>query len=625
MIAGVSDLAQHLPIAKVVLDISLPHLDYPFDYEIPDELDESCQPGVKVKVKFAGRNLEGWVIERSKPQIDKKLSRIEKVISNLPVLKPDIIEVCRITSDQFIGTLNDCLRFSVPPRQAKIEKKYKNSIETKKIKEIIHLDSLQKQRNCIEFPPNFDYYKYFLKIIEEVKRNEKQTIVIFPNYNDVINFIEYLDANEVNSKVLSAEQEPGPRYESFLEILTNQVDVVVGTRNAVFAPVKDLGLMIVWDDSEENYYSQQAPYWNVRQVSLNRNQISNSYLLLAGFAKSIKTYMEIESNLINEIKVDSKDEFWPEISWNMSEDPLEKTKMIPSAAWKIIQEGLKKSSVLIQVPRLGYSSNLQCLECRESLRCNKCSGPIFKSNKNDALQCKWCSKTVTFWQCQYCKSTKYVTTVSGQKKIVEEIGKSFPGVKIITSGGQNILRKIKNERCIVVATPGAEPVPEIPYSALIVIDAYLFLAKAGLSSNEDTYRKWINAISLVSKKSDGGKVFINLDTNNRIIQSFIKKTSDWYLDYEYRIRKETNLYPVKDTYVVTGQINEINEINTELDKIEGLLTLGPNINESINEARLLHLTNDKNSFPVELRAIINRFSLKKRNPVRVKYNPYDID
>ncbi|MEY3387468.1 MAG: hypothetical protein RI944_241, partial [Actinomycetota bacterium] len=218
-----------------------------------------------------------------------------------------------------------------------------------------------------------------------------------------------------------------------------------------------------------------------------------------------------------------------------------------------------------------------------------------------------------------------VTTVSGQKKIVEEIGKSFPGVKIVTSGGKNILRKVKNEKCIVVATPGAEPISEDPYSALIVIDAYLYLAKGGLSSYEDTYRKWINAISLVKKRSESGKVYINLDTNNLIIQSFLKQTSNWFLDKELSIRNETNLYPVKDMFVATGQISEINELISEFSNIEDLTFLGPNINENSNESRVIFSTKNTANFLIHLRSLINRFSLKKRNPVRVKFNPYDID
>ncbi|MFM2116398.1 MAG: hypothetical protein RIQ80_497 [Actinomycetota bacterium] len=623
---GVSELTQHLPIAKVILDIALPHLDHPFDYEIPLELDQSCQPGVKVKVKFAGRNLDGWVIERAKPTLEnKKLSIIEKVISEIPVLKPEIIDVCRITADQFVGTLNDTLRFSVPPRQAKIEKKYRyNHTNSKNIKNT-ELSFYTKKINSVDFPPNYDYQNYLIQVLKEVKQNFRQSIIIFPDFNDVINFDDHLKKNGFSTQILSAEQEPSKRYESFLEVLTNSVDVVIGTRNAVFAPVNDLGLIVVWDDSEENYYSPQAPYWNVRQVSLTRSKLSDCFVFFAGFGKSLKTFMDIKNNLVNEVEIDSKNEFWPEINWNSSEDPIEKMKMIPSAAWKLIQEGLKSSNVLIQVPRLGYSSNLQCLECKESLRCAQCSGPLYKSDKSQSLQCKWCIKTVTFWQCQYCKSSKYVTTVSGQKKIVEEIGKSFPGVKIVTSGGKNILRKVKNENSIVVATPGAEPISEDPYSALIVIDAYLYLAKGGLSSYEDTYRKWINAISLVKKKSDSGKVYINLDTNNLIIQSFLKQTSNWYLDIELSIRNETNLYPVKDMFVATGQISEINELISEFSNIEDLTFLGPNINENSNESRVIFSTKNTANFLIHLRSLINRFSLKKRNPVRVKFNPYDID
>jgi len=72
------------------------------------------------------------------------------------------VEVCRITSDQFIGTLNDSLRFSIPPRQAKIEKKFKKIKGNESFIANFELKSLNNRRNSIEFPPTFDYYQYFL-------------------------------------------------------------------------------------------------------------------------------------------------------------------------------------------------------------------------------------------------------------------------------------------------------------------------------------------------------------------------------------------------------------------------------------------------------------------------------
>ena len=118
-------MPRHLNVARVVLDNPLPHLDRLFDYEIPEEIDDFCVPGVKVKVKFSNRNMEAWVVEKvALSNHHKKLSEISKVISNYPVLTPEVLTLSQIVADRFIGNLTDVLRFAVPPRQAKIEKAF---------------------------------------------------------------------------------------------------------------------------------------------------------------------------------------------------------------------------------------------------------------------------------------------------------------------------------------------------------------------------------------------------------------------------------------------------------------------------------------------------------------------
>jgi len=125
-------MPRHLNVARVVLDNPLPHLDRLFDYEIPEEFDEACVPGVKVKVKFSNRNMEAWVVEKiGLSNHQKKLSEISKVISNYPVLTVEILTLSQIVADRFIGNLTDVLRFAIPPRQAKIEKAFEfESIKT---------------------------------------------------------------------------------------------------------------------------------------------------------------------------------------------------------------------------------------------------------------------------------------------------------------------------------------------------------------------------------------------------------------------------------------------------------------------------------------------------------------
>ena len=424
-------MPRHLNVARVVLDNPLPHLDRLFDYEIPEELDEVCVPGVKVKVKFSNRNMEAWVVEKvALSSHHKKLSEISKVISNYPVLTPEVLTLSQIVADRFIGNLTDVLRFAIPPRQAKIEKAFKcESIKSTKIEskeEVTH--------SSITIPPCVGKDEVIIDSVMKKIKQGKQSLILFPNIYLVEEFKSTLIFKEpgVKVQVLSAEQEPSVRYRSFLEILGSNADVVIGTRNAVFAPIQNLGLIAIWDDADENYYSQQSPYWNAREVAILRARLNACDFMSFGNCESVAINQLIKDKAIIRVPFidgDSKN-YWPQVFTldNSSSDPIERTKRIPNKAWELVKEGLKSGNVLIQVPRLGYSSNLQCSSCRESARCNGCSGPLLTKQKNSAPECKWCGKVASSWRCRYCNTREFRISVVGQTKTVEELGKSFPGV-----------------------------------------------------------------------------------------------------------------------------------------------------------------------------------------------------
>ncbi len=384
-------MPRHLNVARVVLDNPLPHLDRLFDYEIPEELDEICVPGVKVKVKFSNRNMEAWVVEKvALSSHHKKLSEISKVISNYPVLTPEVLTLSQIVADRFIGNLTDVLRFAIPPRQAKIEKAFKcESIKFTKIEskeDVIH--------SSITIPPCVDKNVAIIDSVIKTINQGKQSLILFPNIYLVEEFKSTLILKEpgVKVQVLSAEQEPSVRYSSFLEILGSNADVVIGTRNAVFAPLQNLGLIAIWDDADENYFSQQSPYWNAREVAILRARLNACDFMSFGNCESVAINQLIKDKEIARVPVSDSDSknYWPQVFTldNSSSDPIERTKRIPNKAWELVKEGLKSGNVLIQVPRLGYSSNLQCSSCRESARCNGCSGPLLTKQKNSAPECK---------------------------------------------------------------------------------------------------------------------------------------------------------------------------------------------------------------------------------------------
>ena len=111
----------HARVARVYVDTPLPHLDRTFDYEVPDTLDDVAQPGVRVRVRFAGRQLDGYLVERTLGSAVDRLTPLSKVVSPEIVLPPDTVRLVRAVADHYAGTFSDVARFAVPPRHATTE------------------------------------------------------------------------------------------------------------------------------------------------------------------------------------------------------------------------------------------------------------------------------------------------------------------------------------------------------------------------------------------------------------------------------------------------------------------------------------------------------------------------
>ena len=111
-------------IARVVVDVPLAHLDRPFDYAVPDELAGEVRRGCRVRVRFAGQLVDGFVLELGDTtEHTGKLAPLAKLVSGEPVLTPEVAELARSVADRWGGTMTDVLRLAIPPRRAAAEKR----------------------------------------------------------------------------------------------------------------------------------------------------------------------------------------------------------------------------------------------------------------------------------------------------------------------------------------------------------------------------------------------------------------------------------------------------------------------------------------------------------------------
>ena len=114
--------AEDRPVARIAVDLEPPHLDRYFDYAVPAKLAAAAQPGVRVRVRFAGRLVDGFLIERCESSdFAGSLVPIERVVSPEPVLGPELLALARQVAEAYSGTLADVLRLVVPPRHAAAE------------------------------------------------------------------------------------------------------------------------------------------------------------------------------------------------------------------------------------------------------------------------------------------------------------------------------------------------------------------------------------------------------------------------------------------------------------------------------------------------------------------------
>ncbi len=576
-------LATENPVARVVLESSVPHLDRPFDYSVPAELSDSAVPGVRVKVKFNGQELNGYIIERrADSAAAHPLTTLHKVVSPVAVLTPAVAELAGTVAARYAGTLSDVLRTAVPPRVAKVEKEllagglggdvadlkpftdahiwaaYSNGTQY-----LQHLASGGSPKAVLTALQGFGpegWPALIASAVATVRSSGRGAVVVVPDYRDLEQLETALTKVLPSSDVarLTADDGQTPRYRNFLRLLSGAAGVAIGTRSAAYAPVKDLGLVVCWDDGDDLHIEQRAPYAHAREILLLRAEQEGAACLMASHSRSTELQRLVEMQWA--VPIDAPRtrirSTVPRVlntadSFEQERDPLARIARLPGAAWRAAKEGLERGPVLVQVARAGYAPSLVCETCRELARCNACQGPLAVSSSSAIPACRWCSTPAPQWRCTHCSATKLRKGATGVLRTAEELGRAFPGKAVVTSSGEHIKATVPDASALVVATVGAEPVAAHGYAAALLLDGNSLLRRENLRAGEDTVRRWFNAASLVKPASQGGLVVITAD-DTAATGALLRWDAPGYASRELALRKELQLPPAVRVASVTG-------------------------------------------------------------------------
>ncbi len=593
------DAAPELPVARVLVDVPLAHLDKPFDYLVTAEQHEQAVPGCRVRVRFAGQDVGGFLLERAaESDHPGRLAPLRKVVSPEPVLSPEVARLSLLVAERYAGTRSDVLRLAVPPRHARVEQEPRRAVpdpipaqDAAPLWEHYPpglLEGLREggaPRAVWTVLPGDDAMRGLADAVAATLASGRGAVVCVPDHRDLARadaaLTEVLGAGR--HVVLSADLGPPARYRAFLALSRGDVRVAVGTRAAAYAPVHDLGLVALWDDGDDLFAEPRAPYPHTREVLLLRAHESSAGALLAATSRSVEAGVLVETGWAQDLAAhrDVRRERTPRVSVTgatdkeVERDPFARTARLPTSAHRAISEGLTRGPVLVQTPRSGYASGLVCDTCRTPARCAHCQGPLQQPRSQAALSCRWCGTETTDHRCATCGSTGLRAVVLGERRTAEELGRSFPGTAVRRSSAERVLDEVGGDKVLVVATPGAEPPAEGGYATVVLLDTWLALARPDLRTEEEALRRWVNAAALARPAGEGGHVVLVGDPALPVVQALVRWDPGGFAARTAQERREAHLPPGARMAVLTGAPDDLADALGRLRLPPGADVLGP--------------------------------------------------
>ncbi|MET9409280.1 primosomal protein N' [Streptomyces sp. NPDC002935] len=580
-------LAKELPVARVLVDKGVLHLDRYFDYAVPEDLDEAAQPGVRVRVRFGagGRNvrdgrreggglIDGYLVERvAESDYSGPLAALAQVVSPEPVLGPELLGLARAVADRYAGSLADVLQLAVPPRHARAEarespvppplptapdpgtwRRYARGADF-----LASLASGGAPRAVWTALPGPEWAEEIARAVRATLASGRGALVVVPAGRPAARVDTALRdlLGEGQHAVLTADAGPERRYREWLAVRRGAVRAVVGTRAAMFAPVRNLGLVVVWDDGDAGHSDDNAPFPHVREVLELRASRDKCGFLLGGWTCTVEAAQLVESGWALPLAADREQVRGaaPLVrtvgDGDLARDEAARAARLPTLAWQIVREGLRQGPVLVQVPRRGYVPRMACAQCRTPARCRHCAGPL-EAQDAQALHCAWCGRDETAWHCQECGGFRLRAQVVGARRTAEELGRAFPAVPVRTSGREQVLDTVSEAPALVVSTPGAEPVAEGGYAAALLLDGWAMLGRPDLRAGEDALRRWIGAAALVRPQGAGGTVVVVAEPTLRPVQALVRWDPVGHAVRELAERAELGFPPVSRMAAVSG-------------------------------------------------------------------------
>ena len=424
----------------------------------------------------------------------------------------------------------------------------------------------------------------YLNLISDVISKGKSAIMLVPEIALTPQMLKALRARfSDHAAILHSGLSAGERFDEWWRLRNGQAQIAIGARSAIFAPLENLGLIIIDEEHDGSYLSESAPRYNTIDVAKFRAKMSGAKLVLGSATPSIESFKnatEGEYNLIElPERINKKELPFVEVV-DMRKEVMRGNNTPFSSALKAqLTKCLENNNqAIIFLNQRGYSKTVICTECGHVQKCTDCDVSLTYHKEDEALLCHYCgAKYKMINACTECGSPYIRHGGYGTERIVSELQKLYPNARILRmdkdttqnkEGHFNILNKFTERKAdILVGTQMIAKGHDFPYVTLVgILDADMSLHFSDFRSSERTFQLLTQVAGRSGRAEEKGSVVLQTySPENLTLRQAIKYDYIGFFNQEISIRKATGFPPYTDIVrvLVSGEDEETTLLTTK--------------------------------------------------------------
>lgn len=586
-----------------LFDVVFPQNIKPLTYRCPAQFIGKVKPGMLVSAPLKDKLTQGIVLNKSQASISEHIKYIHDVYGDAPIFEPPMLELLSWMSDYYLASKGIILRNMLPKevfKKVRTRKSIKADMEKNK-----SLDLLEIQENTLErVKQNIDAggYKTFLlhapSFLYEISflarillTQNQSSIILVPEIMHVDSVAPILrDISGERLCIMHSGLSRGQRSEALEKIMSGKCDIVLGTRSAIFAPLRGVDLVAVLSEHSDSYRQEEGLRYNARDIGVMRGFLEKATVVLSSVCPTIESFYNVRVNKYEFISTDLNIQR-PSVRMIDMRTERKACSGLSKAVIDAAQSCIKKNEqAMFVINKRGHSS-LVCIECNCIEKCNACEVPLVFHANDKSLRCHYCGyKSETPDRCKRCGGFKLELIGKGIQKVEEDLNKIF-GIKPVRldsdvvkkkAGSDDLSEIIKGEALILgtkLMTKRLSLLGSFGMAAVLNID--VSLSMPDFRAIEKAYQE---LVSISGKVRPDGKLFIQTRMPENYLFRFLKNYDyTKFVNEELRIRKEMLYPPFSKIATVTLKgkgynenkvKNAIQKISADKDEIE---ILGPSL------------------------------------------------